>query len=362
MEAHRPPPPPPPPPFSQQPNTIVIQNRAPFFGKLFTAAGWFGLLAALSYAAWQHGQYSDYFQTPDQIQERYHSLVKHGYRADPDKVAIIDVSGLIMEGDGFVKRQIDRVRNDDRVKAVVLRIDTPGGTVTGSDYILHHLNRLREEKNIPIVVSMGSIATSGGYYIAMAVGHEENVIFAEPTTTTGSIGVIIPHYDVSGLMERFDVRDDSIASGPRKQMLSMTRKITDENRELLQKYVDIAFSRFKDIVKDGRPEFLDNPEKLDELATGEIFSAETALENGLVDEIGFIEAAITRAIDLANLVESNVRVVRYKKNPSFFAQLSAAQQGAHSMSDLGRMLEMTAPKAYYITTWLPPILSSYQSN
>ncbi len=125
-----------------------------------------------------------------------------------------------MEGDGFVKRQIDRVRKDAQVKAVVVRIDSPGGTVTGSDYIYHHLKKLREDRSLPLVVSMGSIAASGGYYIAMAVGDQEKSIFAEPTTTTGSIGVIVPHYDLSGLMARYDVRDDSISSHPRKQILS----------------------------------------------------------------------------------------------------------------------------------------------
>src|SRR5688500_19769660 len=108
-----------------------------------------------------------------------------------------------MEGDGFVKRQIDRIREDENVKAIVVRVDSPGGTVTGSDYIYHHLKKLRKEKNVPIVVSMGGMAASGGYYVSMAVGDEKDTIFAEPTCETGSIGVILPHYDLSGLMARY---------------------------------------------------------------------------------------------------------------------------------------------------------------
>ena len=161
--------------------------------------------------------------------------------------------GVIMDGDGFVKQQIDRVRQDDMCKAVVVRVDSPGGTVTGSDYIYHHLKRLREERQIPLVVSMGSVAASGGYYVSMAVGDQERSIFAEPTTTTGSIGVIMPHYDISGLLKQFQIEDDSIASHPRKQLLSMTRPMSDEDREIIQDYIDDSFSRFKEIVKSGRP-------------------------------------------------------------------------------------------------------------
>ena len=113
----------------------------------------------------------DYFDVTQGIRERFHS----GAEGGRDKVAVISVRGIILEGDGFVKRQIDRVRQDERVKAVVVRVDSPGGTVTGSDYIYHHLKKLREERNIPLVVSMGSIAASGGYYISMAVGDQEKV-------------------------------------------------------------------------------------------------------------------------------------------------------------------------------------------
>src|SRR5215510_12863415 len=155
-----------------------------------------------------------------------------------DKVAVISIEGVIMEGDGFVKQQIDKVRKDKHVKAVVVRVDSPGGTVTGSDYIYHHLSKLREERSLPMVVSMGGMAASGGYYVSMAVGDQPDSIFAEPTCSTGSIGVIIPHYDFSGLMARFDVKDDSIATHDRKQMLSPTRPMSEEHRKLIQEHIN----------------------------------------------------------------------------------------------------------------------------
>ena len=91
----------------------------------------------------------------------------------------------------------------------MLRVDSPGGTVSGSDYIYHHLREMpREKRKIPLVVSMGGMAASGGYYVSMAVGHEPDTIFAEPTAFTGSIGVIIPHYDLAGLMEKIGAKED----------------------------------------------------------------------------------------------------------------------------------------------------------
>src|SRR5262249_659403 len=152
------------------------------------------------------GSLEDYTHPGSEVREKYHSMNRFG----KDKVAIINVEGTIMAGEGFVKHQIDAVKNDPHVKAVVLRVDSPGGTVTGSDYIYHTLKKMSEERKIPLVVSMGSVAASGGYYIAMAAGPNPKTIFAEPTCWTGSIGVIIPHYDISSLLEKWSIEDDSI--------------------------------------------------------------------------------------------------------------------------------------------------------
>jgi len=284
------------------------------------------------------------------IQEKH---VSHSRWAS-HKVAIISVDGVIMEGDGFVKKQIDRVKNDSDVRAIVLRVDSPGGTVTGSDFIHHHLVKLREESEIPIVVSMGSVAASGGYYIAMAVGDQENSIYAEPTTTTGSIGVIIPHYDLTGLMEQHGIKNDSIASHPRKQMLSMTRELSDEHRQIIENYLNETFDRFKDIVRSGRPALAEDDERLTQLATGEIFTANQAQRHGLVDTIGFIEDAVKRAIELAELDEEDVHVVRFAKPASFFDLAASRSPGVW---DQRTLLEFTTPRAYYLMTTLPPLLA-----
>lgn len=336
------------------PQIVIQQANSPYW-RFFTWIGWAGFAICAMLVISQYAMLSDYFDTSGGIYETYHSGSEFG----SDKVAIISLTGVIVEGDGFVKRQIDRVRDDESVKAIVLRIDSPGGTVTGSDYIYHHLTRLRAERELPMVVSMGSMAASGGYYAAMAVADQPKSIYAEPTTTTGSIGVIIPHYDISGLMDRYDVKDDSIASHPRKQMLSMTKPIPDEHRQILQKYVDESFGRFKEIVKSGRPAFLKNPDLLEELATGEIFTATQAKTHGLVDEIGFVEDAIDRALAMAGLEKETTRVVRFNKQAGLFELPAIAMSQNQQSSELNALLELSAPRAYYLATSLPPFVASY---
>ena len=286
--------------------------------------------------------------------EKFHSLNKTATQ----KIAIINVTGTIIESDNFVKRQIDRVREDDSIKALVLRINSPGGMVTYSDYLYHHLKKLREETELPMVVSMGSLCASGGYYIAMAAGEQEDILFAERTTWTGSIGVIIPHYDLSGLMTEWNVEDDSITSHPLKGIGSPTKAMTDEERAILQQLVDESFDHFKEIVKSGRPKLAENEADLDAVATGQIFTATQAQELGLVDKIGFVEDAVARAAELAGVDPKNVRCVEYKKPPNPIAELFGQSQVRQPSLPVDALLELSTPRAYYICTLLPALLEN----
>ncbi len=323
--------------------------------RLWSRIGWIGFFLCAALLFRHYVAEETYFDTTNGISERYHSGNTSSWAKE--KVAILTLSGVIMDGDGFIKNQIDRVMADKSVNAVVLRINSPGGAVYGSDYIYHHLKKLRQEREIPIVVSMGSVAASGGYYVAMAVGDEENVIFAEPTTVTGSIGVIIPHYDISGLLKRYDIKNDSIASHPRKQMLSMTREMPAEHREILDGQVNEYFERFKQIIQDGRPKLRNDTNELKhgeiDLATGEVFSGTKAKELGLVDRIGFIEDAIQRAIELARLRKDNVQVVQFRAPNTIFS-LPLIQSRSDIRSELFQsLLEFTTPRAYYLASDLP---------
>jgi protease-4 len=335
------------------PQHVTVHLTGGPFRRLFGWAGWIGLAICTALLISQRLALSEYFDTSEGITEKFHS----GAQTGTDKIAIIRVQGAILSGEGFVKKQIDRVRDDDRVKAIIVRVDSPGGTITASDYLYHHLTKLRAEKKVPMIVSMGGMAASGGYYISMAVGDQPESIFAEPTTTTGSIGVIVPHYDVSGLLEQFNVQEDSIVSHPRKQLLSMTRTMSAEDREILQSYVNEAFDRFKDIVRTGRPAFQEDAGELDQLATGEIFTANQALKHGLVDKIGFIEDAVERAQTLAGLDKGRVRVVQYERPATLFELPWLAQSQAQNTT-LATLFELQAPQAYYLATTMPPLLST----
>jgi len=336
------------------PTRVIVEqdrSRGRWSGRLAWAVAGVSLLVALASVAAN----ARYFQRDAALAESWHSLS----RSAPAKVAIVDVAGAIIGGDGFATAQLAQVRRDEQVKAIVLRVDSPGGTVSGSDEIHERLRRLLADRDLPVVVSMGGIAASGGYYVAMANAGRDDVIFAEPATLTGSIGVIIPHFDVSRLLERFDVADDSVTSGPLKEMLSPTKARTPElaerERAVLQGLVDDMFARFKSIVKAGRPRLDDAA--IDRVATGQVFTARQALEAGLVDRIGFLDDAIERAVELAGLTPQTARVVRYQRPRSLVEDLLGTSiPTAHGT--LETFAELTTPRAWYLCSWWPALVAS----
>ncbi len=352
-----------PPNRPPQPPLHVVLHQEGVFGRFGRWLPWallgMAVLTIITLSAVK-GQYMNLDRT---INEKLYS---HDVNAK-DKIAIIKVSGVIMTGEGFVKRQIDRVLEDDDVKAIVLRVESPGGTIVGSHRIYHQLCKLTEKKKIPMVVSMGSMAASGGYYVAMAVGAQkefningaEDVVFAEEITTTGSIGVILPHYNIAGLMKDWKIEDDSIKSHPLKDMGTISRKMTAEERAKFQAYINDSFERFKKVIRYGRPFFEANPKKLDALATGEIFTADQAVANGLVDQQGYLEDAVDRAIELAKLDKQDVRVIEYELPPTLVNELLGAHAKESRLSakrlSLETLFEMSTPRAYYIYSWMPSL-------
>ncbi len=294
------------------------------------------------------------FEEESHVQEKYYSLNRHA----ADKVAILSIEGTIVSGEGFFRDQIEHAKRDIKagnLKAIVVRVNSPGGTINGSDYMLHHLRELSEKGHIPLVVSMGSLAASGGYYASMCVGDTPDSIYAEPSTWTGSIGVLIPSYTFAALMERWGIQDNTIASGPMKTMGSPTRPMTPEQKKVFQGLVDDAFHHFKEIIKQGRPRFSKNPAALDKLATGQVYTADQALADGLIDRIGFVEDAIDRAIELAGLDKQNVRVVEYKSPPRL-SELLFGRSRAQPHAELSALLDAATPRAYYLYTQLPAMI------
>jgi protease-4 len=344
---------------------VVIQQPTAFgrYGRFLI----FLLVIAVIVIIGQNASYRNYFSPADAPTEKYHSLSKTA----TNKVAIINIEGAILSADGYIKKQIDRVREDKDVKAIVLRIDSPGGTVTASDALYHQLRKLAtedrgtKEDEFPIVVSMGGMCASGGYYLAMAAGGRDDVIFAEPSTWTGSIGVVIPHYDVSQLLANWKVQDDSVVSDKFKLMGSPTRQLSpeqkEEERKLLQELVDLSFARFKEVVLGGRPKLKDDEKSLKTATTGRIFTAQQAKDLKLVDELGFLDEAIARAVKLAGGDAKSMRCVKYEEPPGALKMILGADapvKPAAAQWDLSAVLDLTAPRAYYLCTWLPAVLST----
>jgi protease IV len=340
---------------SRQPPTRVILEQSGTWSRWSTRIAWIIAGVSLLSAVASAGAFAQYFQRDQRVVEKYHSLSKSA----ADKVAVVSVTGAILGGDGFVRAQLDQIEDDPSVKAIVLRVDSPGGTVSGSDEIHHRLKTLAAKRDLPVVVSMGGIAASGGYYVAMANRGRDDVIFAEPATLTGSIGVIIPHFDLSQALKRFDVRDDSIASAPLKEMLSPTKdrtpELAEKERALLQELVDDMFRRFKAIVKEGRPKLDDAA--VDRVATGQVFTANQALEAGLVDRLGFVEEAIARAVELAGLTVETARAVKYSRPKGLLDEVLGGSAPAGRV-DLAAIAELTTPRGWYLCSWLPALVRS----
>ena len=349
--------------YQEQPVAAeVVQRRIPIepvrrsskFGRLLLVFALLALFGSLMLNILLFGTTG--FQTIDREERVEEQFYSHERNAN-NKVAILTIKGTILDNDGFLKRQIDHARKDKAVKAVVLRVNSPGGTITASDYLYHRLTELRQESGIPLVVSMGGIAASGGYYVSMAVGDTKDSIFAEPTTWTGSIGVVIPHYDLSKLLDNWGIEEDSIASHRLKTMGSFARAMTKEERAIFQELVNLSFDRFKEVIRSGRPKFHEDPGALSKLATGQIFTAGQAKQNGLIDKIGFMENAIDRAIQLTGLSKKEVKVVRYRRKPNLATVLFGRQSRTRGLA-LSTLLDMTSPRAFYLCTWLPTIASS----
>lgn len=223
-----------------------------------------------------------------------------------DRVAVIHVEGLITGGRGqgglwgdgggtdFVIRQIQSARDDAEVKAVVIRINSPGGSAPASQEVGEELKKLRASGKV-VVASMGDIAASGGYWIAALC----DKIYANPGTITGSIGIYIPYANWEELFKKIGVQGEKIKSGPHKDMLSPERPMTEEERAIVQEMVDDLYEQFVAVVAEGRKM---DPAKVRKLADGRIYTGRQARTLGLVDEMGTMEDAVNAAAKISGIV------------------------------------------------------------
>jgi protease-4 len=362
------------PPFGSPPNP-PSPGRSSFLGCAFALSFILNLVGGLVVLIVCLGVFV--LRKPDTVPlgEKHYS----GQSRATDKVAIITLDGVILEGLlGYANKQIEQAAGDHNVKAIVLRINSPGGSITASDDLYRKLIELRDGNSKkghaprPLIVSMGGLAASGGYYVAMP----GQTVFAEPTTLTGSIGVYTSFPNVKKLADQYGVAVNTIKQGQIKDSGSPFAEMTSHERQVWQDMVNDAYQRFVHVVENGRP-MLSGGKLLEPLtitptktgpgflkaeadkkepytrylADGGVWTAENALKYKLVDKIGTLDDAVQAAHDAANLSD-NYQAIKYER-PSTLADLLGL--GAHSsvppsgsVLDPARLEAGFAPRLWYL--------------
>ncbi len=283
------------------------------------------------------------------------------------KVALIDVTGLIADvrrpgllvpgGNPVAEyaESLRRAEDDPRVQAIIVRVNSPGGTVTASDVVYRETRRFRERTGKPVVVLMGDVAASGGYYLACAADR----IVAHPTTVTGSIGVIMQTFNFSEGMRRIGIHADAIVSGEKKAAGSPFQPMERDHRALLQNMVNEFYDNFITTVTSSRTGL--SAEQLDLITDGRVVTGRQALELGLIDEIGDLYTAFDTARELAGLPAA--RLVKYHRALQHVGSAYAESPAGSSSTQLNLMqlnLDGAAmhdqPNFFYL--WDPTIFSA----
>lgn len=273
------------------------------------------------------------------------------------KIAVLDVNGTIQDtGEatslfasggynhkGFMDR-LEQVKEDDTVKAVIIQVNTPGGGVVESAQIHDKIKEIQAETKKPIYISMGSMAASGGYYISAPA----DKIFASPETLTGSLGVIMQGVNYAGLAEKYGVDFVTIKSGPYKDIMSPSREMTEEEKQILQSMINNSYEGFVKVISEGR----NIPAaKVKEIADGRIYDGRQALELNLIDGFGYVEDVIDVLKKEHKL--KGAKVVKYTDNLGFGSLFSMGAQKIMGqdieMAGLMKMLSQpNSPRLMYL--------------
>lgn len=275
------------------------------------------------------------------------------------KIVILEVNGVIQESSdstfvvdtnsynhrNFIA-MLDHAASEPDVEGILIRIDSPGGGVVESDEIYRRIVEIKEKYEIPVYVSMGSMAASGGYYIAASA----DKIFAHASTITGSLGVIMQSINVAELADRFGVKMETIKSGPYKDIMSQTREMTEEERQILQSIIDESYEQFVEVIAEGRKMDKDTVRSL---ADGRIYSGKQAVELNLVDELGTYEDALRVMKEEIGL--GDIDVVKYQGTTSLSNILKMTAQkvlvGSNDLLGIKQLLsETNSPSLMYLYT------------
>jgi protease-4 len=275
-----------------------------------------------------------------------------------DKVLLLTLNGVISDQPkqkllhtrpGMVQElavRLNKARKDDHIKALVLKVNSPGGPVTASDMIYHEISEYKKQSGVKVIVAMMDVAASGGYYLSLPA----DWIMAQPTTITGSIGVIFLRPGFSGFMEKYGFEMNVNKSGVNKDMGSPFREPTKQDNDIFQDLTDQMAERFHNLVQQHRNP---TPRQMEEIKTARVFLGQQALKLGLVDEIGYLGDAVVKARNLAGLDE-NAGVVTYRRSKSeedtlYTLDMSALQGGISAdLRTLSRLLSIPDAGLYYV--------------
>jgi protease IV len=279
-----------------------------------------------------------------------------------DKILITDISGIISSDrgrDGFaslsekpdivsrIREELKKAARDKTVKAVVLRINSPGGEVTASDTIYHEIEKFKRETGVKVIACIMDLGTSGSYYVAVSA----DKIVAHPTAVTGSIGVVMLHVSVEGLLQKIGVEDTTIKTGEHKDMGSPLKKMTGEDRKIFQDVLNSMHERFITVILKNRKGL--DMEKIMPIADGRIYTAQQAFEHGLVDMIGYLDDAISMAQKEAGLTD--IRVVMYHRPGVYKNNIYSKLEGPGPINliniDLKTFVRTGTPSFMYL--WTP---------
>ena len=286
--------------------------------------------------------------------EFYETVLEPG--SGSNRIALLTVDGTIQNtgsaglfatetyNHAFFMQQLEQVKADDSVSAIVLSVNTPGGGVVESAEIHRKLVEIQQETEKPIYVSMGSMAASGGYYISAPA----DKIFVTKETLTGSIGVIMQGVNYGELAEKYGVEFVTIKSGKYKDIMSATREMTETERGMLQEIIDDSYEGFVDVIEEGRNM---TEQEVKKVADGRILNGRQAIEAGLADEYGFLEDTV--AAIKADYRLENAEVFQYGYSPSFSSLFAMKAQSFLGVDIETQMItklitDNSAPKMMYL--------------
>ncbi len=275
------------------------------------------------------------------------------------KILLLDISGTISEQEksggllgqrtasmvSQVREALQKAEKDKDVAGLILRINSPGGSVTASDIIHHDITEFKKRKRIPVHACIMSVGASGGYYVAAAADE----IIAHPTAITGSIGVIIMKFNVAGLMGKIGVEEQTVKSGDKKDIMSPFRRATPEEEKLAQEIIDQLYGRFLDVIM-ARPGNKLSLVELKKLADGRIYTAEQALKGRLIDKTGYLDDVIAGI--RKNVGDDKARVVTYYRPGSYKGSIYAGADAREGLTDMfGGMDALSGGSFMYL--WKP---------